>query len=87
MSLYEGVKTSIRVDSRWSEKFEVIVGMYQISALSLSVITVEVDSVAELVSWDVLTEMLYDDHFVLLSETVEGFWLESWKRKVFDSKI
>ena len=35
MSLYEGAKTRVRLDSEWSEEFEVEVGMYQGSLLSL----------------------------------------------------
>ena len=34
MSLYEGAKTRVRVDSELSEEFEVKVGMHQESVLS-----------------------------------------------------
>ena len=36
MSLYEGAKTRVRVDSELSMEFEVKVGMHQRSVLSLS---------------------------------------------------
>ena len=34
MSLYEGAKTRVRVDSELSEEFEVMVGMHQSPVLS-----------------------------------------------------
>ena len=47
MSLYEGAKTSVRVDSKLSEEFEVKVGMYQGSVLSLFLFALVVDVVTE----------------------------------------
>ena len=48
MSLYEGAKTRLIVDSELSEKFEVKVRMYQGSVLSPFLFTVVVDVVTEL---------------------------------------
>ena len=47
MSLYEGAKTRVRVDSELSEEFEVKVGMHQVSVLSHFLFVVVVDVVAE----------------------------------------
>ena len=60
MSLYEGAKTSVRVDSELSEEFEVKVGMDQGSVLSLFLFAVVVDVVIELAREGVLSELLYD---------------------------
>ena len=45
MSLYEVVKTRVRVDSELSEEFEVKVGMYKGSVLSHFLFAVVVDVV------------------------------------------
>ena len=47
MSLYDGVKTRVRVDYELSEELEAKVGMYQGSVLSLFLLSV-VEDVAEL---------------------------------------
>ena len=70
MSLYEGKKTMVRVDSELSEGFEVKVGMHQGSLLSPFLFSVVVD-VTELARDGVLSELLYDD-LVLMCETIEG---------------
>ena len=46
MSLYEGSKTKVRVDSELSQEFEVIVGMHQGSVLSPFRFAVVVDVVS-----------------------------------------
>ena len=43
MSLYEGAKTRVKVDSELSEEFEVIVGMYQAYVLSVFVLSAVMD--------------------------------------------
>ena len=48
-SLYEGVKTRVRVDSELSEEFEVNVWMHQGSVLSPFLFAVVVDVVTEFV--------------------------------------
>ena len=47
MSLYEGAKTRVRVDSELSEELEVKVGMHQGSVLSPFLFVVVVDVVTE----------------------------------------
>ena len=68
MSLYEGAKTRVRVDSDLSEEFEVKVGMHQGSVLSPFIFAVVVDVVTELARVGVLSELLYADDLVLISE-------------------
>ena len=47
MSLYEGAKTGVRMDSELSEEFEVRVGMHQGSVLSPFLFAVVADVVAQ----------------------------------------
>ena len=54
MSLYEGAKTRVRVDSELSEEFEVKVRMHRGSVLSPFLFAVVVDVVTELSSNHVL---------------------------------
>ena len=68
MSLYEGAKTRDRVDSELSEELEVKVGMHQGFVLLHILFAAVVDVVIEL---GVLSELLYADDLVLMSETVE----------------
>ena len=81
MSLHEGAKTRARVDSELSEELEVKVGMYQGSVLSHFLIAVVVDFVTEFVRGGALSELLYADDLVLMSETIEGLWdkFRKWK--------
>ena len=72
MSLYEGAKTRVRVDSELSEEFKVKVGMHQGSVLSPFLFAVVVDVVTEFARDGVLSELLYADDLVLMSETIEG---------------
>ena len=71
MSLYDGAKTRVRVDSELSEEFEVKVGMHQGSVLSPFLFVVVVD-VTEFVRQGALSELIYADDLVLMSETIEG---------------
>ena len=71
MSLYEGAKTRLRVDSELSEEIEVKVGMHQGSVLSLFFALV-VDVVTEFARGRALSELLHVDDLVLMSETIEG---------------
>ena len=71
MSLYEGVKTRVRVELELSEEFEVKVGVYQGSQgslLSPLVLAIVVDVVKENVRSDLMSEMMYADDLVLMSE-------------------
>ena len=68
MSLYEGAKTRVRVDSELSEEFEVKVGMHQGSVLSPFLFVVVVDVVTEFAREAALSER---DDSVLMSETIK----------------
>ena len=87
MSLHEGAKTKERVDSELSEEFEVKVGMHQGSVLSPFLFAVFVDVVTEFARRGALSELLYADDLVLMSETIEGLtnrflkWKVAFERK------
>ena len=72
MSLYEGAKIRVRVDSKMSEEFEVKVGMHQGSVQPPFILAVMVDVVTEFTRERALSELLYVDDLVLMSETIEG---------------
>ena len=72
MSLFEGAKTRIGVNSKLSEEFEVRVGMHQGSVLSPFIFAVVVDVVTELVREGVLSELLYADDLILMNDTFYG---------------
>ena len=72
MSLYERVKTRVRVDFELSEEFEVKV--HKGSVLSPFLFAVVVDVVTEFTREGVLRELLYADDLVLMSVTIEGLW-------------
>ena len=72
ISLHEGVKTRVRVNSELSEKCEVKVGLHQGSVLSPFSFAVVVDVVTEFAREHALSELLYVDYLVLMSETSEG---------------
>ena len=86
-SLYEGAKTRVGVDSELSEEFVVKVGMHQGSVLSPFLFAVVVDVVTEFAREGALSELLYADVLVLMSETIEGLWNKflKWK-EAFESK-
>ena len=71
MSLHEGAKTTVGVDSELSEEFEVKVGMHQGSVLSPFLFEIMVNFVTELARECVLSEFLYADYLHLMSETIE----------------
>ena len=58
MSLYEGAKTRVRVDSELPEELEVKVGMHQVSVLSPFLIAVVEDAVTKFAREVELSEML-----------------------------
>lgn len=87
MSLYKGVKTRVRVGSELSEEFEVKVGVHQGSVLSPLVFAIVVDVVTESVREGLMSDMLYADDLVLMSESMEGLREKFWKWKdAFESK-
>ena len=87
MSLYEGAKIRVRVNSELSEELEVKVGMHQGSVLSPFILAVVVDVVTEFARECALSELLYADDLVLMSETIErhGNKFLKWK-DAFESK-
>ena len=87
MSLYEGAKTRVRVRQELSEEFEVKVGVHQGSVLSPLVFVIVVDVVSESVRSGSMSDMLYVDDLVLMSETMEGLREKFWKwKEAFESK-
>ena len=80
LSLFDRVKTRVRVDYELSEEFEVKIEMHQGFVLSPFLFAVVVD-VIEFAREGVLNELLYADVFVLMSETIEGLRnkLLKWK--------
>ena len=87
MSLYEQAKTKVRVYPELSEEFEVKVGIHQGSVLSPFLFAVVVDVLSEFAREGALSELLYADDLVLMSETIEGQWNKFLKLKEsFESK-
>ena len=82
MSLYEGAKIRVGVDSELSEEFQVKVGMHHGSVLSPFLFAVVVDVVTEFAREDALCELLYSDDLVLMSETIERLRNKFLKLKV-----
>ena len=60
------------MDTDLSEEFEVKVGIHQGSVLSPFLFAVAVDVVTEFAREGALSELLYADDLVLMSETTEG---------------
>ena len=87
MSLFEGAKTRVRVDSELSMELEVKVGMHLGSVMSPFIFAVVVDVVTEFAREGALSELLYADDLVLMSETIDGFrnkflkWMEAFESK------
>ena len=85
MSLYEGAKTRVRIDSELSEEFEVKVGIHQGSVLSPFIIAVVVDVVTEFAREGALSELLYANDLVPMSEIIEGLRNKFFKwKEAFD---
>eukprot|EP00106_Octopus_bimaculoides_P001636 XP_014769078.1 PREDICTED: sodium-dependent phosphate transporter 1-B-like [Octopus bimaculoides] len=87
MSLYEGVKTRVRIGTELLEKFAVKVGVHQGSVLSPFLFAAVVDVVMDSAREGLLMEILYADDLVLMSETMEELREKFWKwKEVFESK-
>ena len=71
-SLCEGAMTGVSVDSELSEELEVEMGMHQGSVLSPFLFAVVVDVLTKFTREGILSELLYADDFVLMSETLKG---------------
>ena len=72
MSLYQGAKTRVRVDSEMLDKFEVKVGLHQGSVMSPFCFAVVADVVTESAIEGVLWELQYAEDLVLKSEIFDG---------------
>ena len=87
MSLYEGAKTRVRVESKLSEEFEVKVRMNLGSVLSPFLLVLVADVVTEFAREDMLSESMYADDLVLMCEKIEGLrdkflkWKEALESK------
>ena len=86
MSLFEGAKMRVSVDSELSEEFEIKVKNHHGSVLSHFLFAVVVDVVTEFVREGALSELLYADNLVLMSETIKDLRDKflTWK-KAFES--
>ena len=86
MSLYEEAATRVRVDSDLSEELEVKVGMHQGSELSPFLFALVAAVVTEFTGEGAISELLYADDLVLMSETIHGLrdkflkWKEAYER-------
>ena len=78
MSLYKGAKTRVKAGLELSEEFEVKVCVHQGSVLSPLVFAIVV---TENVRNGLMSEMLYADDLVLMSETMERLREKFWKWK------
>ena len=85
--LYKGEKIRVKVDSELSEEYEAKVGMHQGSLLSPFLFALVVDVVTEFARECALSELLYADDLVLMSESIEGLrnklfkWMEAFELK------
>ena len=77
LSLYDGVKTRVRVGSAYSEEFEVKVVVYQGSVLSPLSLAIIVDVITENAR-GVVNELLYADDLVLMGEDMEDLKEKFW---------
>ena len=67
MSLYDGAKTRVRIESAYSEEFEVKVDVHQGYVLSPLLFAIVVDIITENARRGVVNELLYADDLVLMS--------------------
>ena len=71
MSLYEGSKTKVKVESEFFKEFSVAVGVHQGSVLSLLLFSIVVDAVTENARKGLMKEVLYTDDLILMCEIME----------------
>ena len=81
MSLYDGVKTTVRVGSAYCEEFEVKVGVHQGSVLLPLLLAIAVDVITENARRGVVNELLYADDLVFISEDMEDLKKRFWNCK------
>ena len=80
MSLYGGAKTKVMVESAYSEKFKVKVGVHQASVLSPLLFAMVVDIITKNARRSVVNE-LYADDLALMSKTMEDLKKRFWNWK------
>ena len=87
MSLYDGAKTAISVDSEFSAEFEATVGLRHSSVLLPFLFAVVVDVATELARCGFMVELLYADDLVLVCEVIQGLRnkFRKWKDQGFES--
>ena len=89
MSLYEGVRTKVKVGSGTSEYFWVRVGVHQGSVLSPLIFAIVVDVVTEHAREELLNEILCTDNLVLMSESLEDLRkrFQRWRSALEDKGL
>ena len=103
MSLYKGERIKVKVEKRFSEEFEVNVGVHQGSVLSPLLFAIVIDVLTNEIKDGTLQEILYADDIVLIEEIMvelqenlyvwksvlksEGLKVNVMKTKVMVSKI
>ena len=82
MSLYEGLKTKIKVGFKFSEEFYVAVGVHQASVLSSLLFVIMVNVVTENAREGLMKEVSYANDLVVMSKTIERLKekLLKWRR-------
>ena len=78
MSLCDGAKTRVKIESAYSEEFEVKVGVHQGSVLSPLLFAIVVDVIAENARRGVVNKLLYADDLVIMSEDMEDLKERFW---------
>ena len=81
MSLYHWAKTKVKVGSKLSEEFLVKVGVHLGSLLWPLLFAIAVDVISENAREELMTEMLYADDLVLMSESIENLKGSFYNRK------
>ena len=71
MAMYDGSKTSVRVNGVQSEDFEVKVGVHQGSVLSLILFIMVLEAISQEFRGGSPWELLYADDLVLIADSVE----------------
>ena len=81
MSLYDGAKTKVKVESGLSDEFSVNVGVRQGSVLSPRLFAIVLDAVTERVRDGSINEILFIDDLVLVAETMKDLRYNFWRWK------
>ena len=72
ISLYDGVKTSVKVEFAYSEESKVKVGVHQASVLTPLFFAIVVEIITGNARRSVVNELLYADDLVLMSKIMEA---------------